>query len=72
MGLIGMIVLATPRRRKASLLVTLAMMSVLFLLVGCGTGGGSKQFGPFTETVTATSGQVTRSANFTLTITGLK
>lgn len=74
MGLIGMIVLAKPRRRrKASLLVALAMMSVLFLLVGCGTGGGgSKQFGPFTETVTATSGQVTRSANFTLTITGLK
>jgi hypothetical protein len=68
MGLIGMIVVATPKkRRKAAVLLTFVVLGALVLLAGCGGGGGAK-FGPIPVTVTATSGSITQSATFNLTI----
>ncbi|HLJ26875.1 MAG TPA: S8 family serine peptidase [Candidatus Angelobacter sp.] len=68
MGLIGMIVVATPKkRRKAAVLLTFVVLGALVLLAGCGGGGGAK-FGPIPVTVTATSGTITQTATFNLTI----
>lgn len=75
LGLIGMIVMVTPKKRgrAAILLMTLLLMGVLTLLVGCGGGGGpmpnpGTQKGTFTVTVTGTSGNITHSATFSLTV----
>jgi len=62
-----------PRRRKAAVLITtLCLMSMLTLLVGCGsskhtTDPGTTK-GTFTVTVTGTSGNVSHSGNFSLTV----
>ena len=76
MGLIGMIVVAIPKKRRtsAAIVMTLLLVSLIALTVGCGGGGSQPQPNPgtprgtFTVTVTGTSGNVSHSANFTLTV----
>src|SRR5262249_37867555 len=73
LGLMGVMVIVAPKRhRKAvALLMTMSLMSALMLLVGC---GGSSHHDPgttkgtFPVTVTGTSGNVTHSATFNLTV----
>lgn len=67
MGLIGMIVSATPnKRRKTSVLLTLFVLGALVLFAGCAGGNGT--LGPLPVTVSATSGNVTQTATFNLTV----
>ena len=74
-GLMGMCVVAMPRkRRKASAMaLTLLAVGVLALLVGC--GGSSKApvengtpRGTYTVTVTGASGNATQTTTFSLTV----
>ncbi len=77
LGLVGMIVMAAPRKRRRAVLflVSLLLISVLPLLVGC--GGSSVTPGPpnpgtpkgtSTITVTATSGNVVHMTSFSLMV----
>jgi hypothetical protein len=67
MGLIGMIVSAAPKkRRKTSVLLTLFVLGALVLFAGCAGGNGT--VGPLPVTVSATSGNVTQTATFNLTV----
>jgi hypothetical protein len=72
LGLMG-IILAAPgkRRRAAVLLVSLFLIGAMTLLVGCGSthaAAPSTPKGTSTVTVTGTSGNVTRTATFSLTV----
>jgi hypothetical protein len=68
MGVMGMIAIAAPkkRRKRSLLLMTFFVLGGLVLLAGCGEG--VKSVGPVNVTVAATSGNITQTANFNLTI----
>ncbi|HEX9110160.1 MAG TPA: S8 family serine peptidase [Terriglobales bacterium] len=75
LGLIGMAVMTMPgkRRRASAIVLTLLVVGVLMLVVGC--GGSSHQpadngtpKGTYTVTVTGTSGNVTQTTTFSLTV----
>jgi hypothetical protein len=65
-GLLGMVMMGGPkRRRRAVLMTTLLLVTAIALLGGC---GGDHKKGPFPVSVSATSGNVTQSAVFNLTV----
>ncbi|MBZ5520637.1 MAG: S8 family serine peptidase [Acidobacteriia bacterium] len=68
MGLIGMIVMAAPkkRRRISVLLMTFVMLATLVSLGGCGSSHTT--FGPTNVTVSAITGGATQTATFSLTV----
>ena len=72
LGLIGMFVIAIPKKGRTSVvLMSLVLVSLVFLMVGCGSSHHPVQgtpTGTFTVTVTGTSANVTHSANFTLNV----
>ena len=72
LGLVGIVMAGAPRRRRkaAMILIALFVLSTLTLLSGCGTNKihyGTPP-GTYPVTVTATSGNVSHSANFNLTV----
>lgn len=76
-GLLGMAVMAMPRKRRRALAIVLLTLCVfaLVLLIGCGTvnhnpppvNNGTPP-GTYTITVTGSSGNVTRTTTFSLTV----
>jgi len=77
LGLVGMALMATPRKRRkaTALALTLLLMAGLILLVGCGGGGGSSHQsdpgttkGTFTVTVRGVSNGVAHTTTFSLTV----
>lgn len=75
----GIFLIASPKRRRAGLLVGLMMLAFLLMLPACGggssNGNGNQQkqnagtpAGTSTVTVTATAGSLTESGTFTLTV----
>jgi hypothetical protein len=76
LGLIGMALPAMPRKRRIALalLLTLFCGGLLTLVTGCGGSGHSTSSyngtskGTFTVTVTGTSGNVTETTDFSLTV----
>jgi hypothetical protein len=72
LGLFGMAVIATGRKRRSlgAVVLTLLAAGVLTFLVGCGGGrsyNGTPR-GTYTVTVTGTSGNVSQSTTFNLTV----
>jgi hypothetical protein len=75
MGMIGIIVMATQRRkRKTAPKFAVLALTMILLLIGCGgrpnpaTGNVGTPTGAFAVTVTARSGAVTRSTSFSLIV----
>jgi Subtilase family len=74
LGLLGIIFVSPgKRRRTTALLMSVVLMGVMTLLVGCGTThatgtGATTPKGTSTITVTSTSGNVTHTATFSLTV----
>jgi hypothetical protein len=72
LGLIGVVFAAPGKRRRAAvLLMSLFLMGVMAPLVGCGGGhtpGPGTPKGTSTVTVTGTSGNITHTATFSLTV----
>jgi hypothetical protein len=70
LGLAGVMVMAVPgKRRKAATLTMLVCLGVVVFLVGCGGGPHPRTpAGTFPITVSATSGNVTNTATFNLTV----
>ena len=72
LGLLGISVMAGPRRRKAAaMVISLAGITALGLLIGCGGGrttspGTSRS--SYTITVAGSSGNVTKATTFNLTV----
>ena len=76
LGLLGMAFVVPGKRRKASAILTLMVLGVLMFAVGCGgsshtttppVDNGTPK-GTYTVTVTGTSGNVTQSTTFKLTV----
>jgi hypothetical protein len=68
LGLLGMMFLIPGKRRKAPLTVlTLLVLCGLTFTMGCGDYNGTPK-GTFTVTVTGTSGNVTQTTTFSLTV----
>jgi hypothetical protein len=78
-ALAGVFLLGVPsKRRRCSVLLSLVVVALLVMGLGCGGGGGSSgggsnhdpgtPLGTFTVTVTATSGTLTHSTSFMLTV----
>lgn len=75
LGLIGMAVTTMPgtRRRASAIVLTLLVVGVLMLVVGCGgsshppVDNGTPK-GTYTVTVTGTSGNLTQTTTFSLTV----
>jgi hypothetical protein len=75
MGMIGIIVMATHRRKRKTAPTFAALaLTMILLLIGCGgrpnpaTGNVGTPTGAFAVTVTARSGAVTRSTSFSLIV----
>jgi len=71
LGLIGMTILGLPskRRRAAAVALALLCLGVMVLLLGCGGGGyNGTPKGTYTIVVTGTSGDVSKTTSFTLTV----
>jgi len=74
LGLVGMAFMIPRKRRKAATTFTLLILGVSMLAVGCGDSGSRNTAdngtprGTYTVTVTATSGNVTESTTFGLTV----
>ena len=74
LGFLGITVMAGPSRRKkaAALVVSLLGIVALALLIGCGGGGRTTYPGSpqrtYTVTVAGTSGNLTKTTTFTLTV----
>jgi hypothetical protein len=73
LGLVGIAVIAVPRkRRKGSALLLALLMGSLVWVVSCGSGGSHVPPAPAsttsTVTVTGTSGNVMQSTTFSLTV----
>jgi hypothetical protein len=77
LGLVGMAFMIPGKRRKASTILTLLVLGGLMLIAGCGgsshtttpppANNGTPK-GTYTVTVTGTSGNVTQSTTFSLTV----
>ena len=72
LGLVGMAFMIPSKRRKAATTFTLLILGVSMLAVGCGdsrnTAVNGTPRGSYTVTVTGTSGNVTQSTTFGLTV----
>ena len=71
LGLIGMAVMTMPRKRRQASAVLLSLLAIFVLtfLVGCGGNSyNGTPKGTYTVTVSGTSGNVTQSTTFSLTV----
>jgi hypothetical protein len=76
--LIGIFVMAVPKRRRASLLLGMMLLGIVAVLPSCGGGGGGSPAahqqdpgtpaGSYVVTVTATAGSVKQQGSFLLAI----
>ena len=74
--LCGIFLLATPKRRRGSMVLGLIVLSLLLFFPACGGGGGSSQHtqdpgtpvGSYAITLTATGGSLSAQGTFTLTV----
>ena len=68
LGFLGMAVVAVPSRRRKAAAITLALLCISAVAIGCGGSYNGTPKGNYTVTVSGTSGNLTKTTSFSLTV----
>ena len=68
LGFLGMAVVAVPSRRRRAAAITLALLCISAVAIGCGGSYNGTPKGNYTVTVSGTSGNLTKTTSFSLTV----